>query len=380
VPTILEDGDVVTFGKSVGRDNDLVRPVSVRVRFVHSADSLPSGGNSTPARDYPSPSHVDDGADGAICRSNSGRYGLHVPDTFSSDGSSSSDHDSDIEEISPPAPALNSGVGELVEDPVPSYQGNLGGTLPSLQGLGLLAPRCIHPLHRVFSHTGLSSRSFSSHSSGSDHVVDTSRLSFPHSQEQALEDDDEVDEVDSLYDAPTDAFTVHTLPPIINCDSQSSIGVDSIYGPTHNVESHAAVLPLMPILCPDPSGSGLHPGVSCHPSSPDRPYSQPNMSASDVIPALPGMGMFNEAKTSPEDISPSHADAAIPDIYNEDRNQEESQHFMTVEPDNVEDGLGVAHVEPINEDELSKIKATIQTLTVGLPSSYILCFLTSIAD
>ncbi|KAG9225636.1 hypothetical protein CCMSSC00406_0007493 [Pleurotus cornucopiae] len=89
-PTTILDGDVITFGKAVGRNNEIVRPVAVRVEIMTQ-------------------------------RHGSGRYGLYAPsiaptptsaDSTSSSSSSEddsshsnfdhSDHDSDIEEISCP--------------------------------------------------------------------------------------------------------------------------------------------------------------------------------------------------------------------------------------------------------------------------------------
>jgi hypothetical protein len=80
VPTPLGDGDIVTFGKSVGKDADLVRPVSVRVGFLLQP----------PDRSERSqPIHVQ--------RSNSGRFGV-----LSDIDSSSSSSDSEVEEVDPP--------------------------------------------------------------------------------------------------------------------------------------------------------------------------------------------------------------------------------------------------------------------------------------
>ncbi|KAJ8688910.1 hypothetical protein PTI98_012984 [Pleurotus ostreatus] len=88
-PSTILDGDVITFGKAVGRNNEIVRPVVVRVEIM----------TSTPLQ-----------------RHGSGRYGLYPPSVAptptSADSTSSSeeddsshsnfdhsDHDSDIEEI-----------------------------------------------------------------------------------------------------------------------------------------------------------------------------------------------------------------------------------------------------------------------------------------
>ncbi|KAF9782468.1 hypothetical protein BJ322DRAFT_1111329 [Thelephora terrestris] len=79
-PTPLADGDLVTFGKSVGKDADLVRPVTVRVNFLlHPADRS----------ERSPPIHIQ--------RSNSGRFGV-----LTDIDSSSSSSDSEVEEVDPP--------------------------------------------------------------------------------------------------------------------------------------------------------------------------------------------------------------------------------------------------------------------------------------
>ncbi|KAF9650438.1 hypothetical protein BDM02DRAFT_3112211 [Thelephora ganbajun] len=80
VPTPLADGDVVTFGKSVGKDADLVRPVSVRVKFL-----LQPADHS----EISQPTHIQ--------RSSSGRFGV-----LTDIDSSSSSSDSEVEEVDPP--------------------------------------------------------------------------------------------------------------------------------------------------------------------------------------------------------------------------------------------------------------------------------------
>lgn len=85
VPTPLADGDVVTFGKSVGKDADLVRPVSVRVNFL-----LQPADHS----EISQPIHIQ--------RSSSGRFGV-----LTDIDSSSSSSDSEVEEVDPPEVLLS---------------------------------------------------------------------------------------------------------------------------------------------------------------------------------------------------------------------------------------------------------------------------------
>ena len=91
----LSDGDVLTFGKSVGKDDGVVRPVTARVRLLFSPPPAPAlpvqpATPVTPA----SSAHP----------SSSGRYGIYTPAMTSSGSDSSSE--SDVEEIPPPQPDL----------------------------------------------------------------------------------------------------------------------------------------------------------------------------------------------------------------------------------------------------------------------------------
>ena len=85
VPTPLADGDVITFGKSVGKDADLVRPVSVRVNFLLQPVDSSEISQSI---------HIQ--------RSNSGRFGV-----LTDIDSSSSSSDSEVEEVDPPEVLLS---------------------------------------------------------------------------------------------------------------------------------------------------------------------------------------------------------------------------------------------------------------------------------
>ncbi|KAJ6581231.1 hypothetical protein B0H19DRAFT_1114325 [Mycena capillaripes] len=101
-PTLLADGDVVTFGKSVGSDKGLVRPVVARIDLLY--------GSQPPLKPLVVPGPAESQNKSPL-RTPSGRYGVYFP--ASSEGASSSDerdspdsHDSDIEEISGPSHAV----------------------------------------------------------------------------------------------------------------------------------------------------------------------------------------------------------------------------------------------------------------------------------
>ncbi|KAF9552871.1 hypothetical protein CPC08DRAFT_754510 [Agrocybe pediades] len=101
-PTVLADGDVVTFGKSVGKGDELVRPVVVRVELIEGPVVIPRINPFKPLV-VPSPSTSER-------KAKSGRYGVGSSPSSSSSSSSSSDEFqssksgiySDIEEVSPP--------------------------------------------------------------------------------------------------------------------------------------------------------------------------------------------------------------------------------------------------------------------------------------
>ncbi|KAK0475880.1 hypothetical protein IW261DRAFT_1493444 [Armillaria novae-zelandiae] len=98
MPTALATNDIITFGKTVGRGGDMVRPVVARVEVLYSQPVSVFRPLIVPD----SPTNSEGSA------KSSGRYGLHVS---SSESSSGSDHDSDIEELRspPPVPSIRCG-------------------------------------------------------------------------------------------------------------------------------------------------------------------------------------------------------------------------------------------------------------------------------
>lgn len=113
IPTVLADGDLITFGKSVGRDIYLVRPIVLRIELIFGGDALfpallplPRSLDADTADDA-QPSSLSQSQDDehehdkGSARPSTGRYGVFLPSPESS--SSSSDGDSDIQEISPPS-------------------------------------------------------------------------------------------------------------------------------------------------------------------------------------------------------------------------------------------------------------------------------------
>jgi hypothetical protein len=92
----LADGDVITFGKTVGKDNGVVRPVIARVRYIYSSprvDTPPS-----PASAAGELLHSTSASPvAASLPGSSGRYGIYTPAMTSSESDSSSE--SEVEEI-----------------------------------------------------------------------------------------------------------------------------------------------------------------------------------------------------------------------------------------------------------------------------------------
>ncbi|TFK19242.1 hypothetical protein FA15DRAFT_674624 [Coprinopsis marcescibilis] len=111
----LSDGDVITLGKTVGRNEGCVRPVVVRVELQRHS-SVSTNTNSTSTSSLPLPLSSSSSFKPLIVpspasdKSSSGRYGVYDEGSSSSglsssSSSSSSDemYDSEIEEIEPPS-------------------------------------------------------------------------------------------------------------------------------------------------------------------------------------------------------------------------------------------------------------------------------------
>lgn len=126
-PTSLSDGDIVTFGKSVGRNSEIVRPVVARIELLRGPQSDNEFKSfSIPTTPITPSSRLDDSpSSSSSSRASSGRYGVFINSSSSSDGNSSpiSDNDSDIEEI----PA--SGANALPLLPRGSLSGDAGSHL-----------------------------------------------------------------------------------------------------------------------------------------------------------------------------------------------------------------------------------------------------------
>ncbi|KAF8962821.1 hypothetical protein BDZ97DRAFT_2076146 [Flammula alnicola] len=127
-PTLLADGDVITFGKSVGKGDECVRPVVVRIELLHATGSTPT----SPFKPLIVPSSSSP-------KSSSGRYGIHTSPSSSSDESCESPSGiySDIEEIPPPSssapqPPAPSSQSPSAPPPPSSAQGSLINALRSL--------------------------------------------------------------------------------------------------------------------------------------------------------------------------------------------------------------------------------------------------------
>ncbi|KAF9466729.1 hypothetical protein BDZ94DRAFT_1319246 [Collybia nuda] len=108
-PTSLSDGDIITFGKSVGRNSEIVRPVVARIELLrgsqHENTFKPLAMPVTPITPSNHPNVSPSSSSSS--RSSSGRYGVFINSSSSSDGNSSpiSAHNSDPEEV--PASGAN---------------------------------------------------------------------------------------------------------------------------------------------------------------------------------------------------------------------------------------------------------------------------------
>ncbi|KZT03062.1 uncharacterized protein LAESUDRAFT_729570 [Laetiporus sulphureus 93-53] len=93
-PTVLADGDIITFGKSVGHGPTLVRPVSVRVQLLFGTNTV-----FNPSMPHNISSSVSEKASPT---ESSGRYGVYILSDSSSSVSGS--ESPDVEEVSSSQP------------------------------------------------------------------------------------------------------------------------------------------------------------------------------------------------------------------------------------------------------------------------------------
>lgn len=94
-PTVLADGDIVTFGKIVSNDDTIVHPITARVSLLYGP------GPAAATLTHITPNANEAGLSEEPPRGTSGRYGIYVS---SDESEESSDGGSDVEEIPPPSP------------------------------------------------------------------------------------------------------------------------------------------------------------------------------------------------------------------------------------------------------------------------------------
>ncbi|KAI0781706.1 hypothetical protein BC629DRAFT_580419 [Irpex lacteus] len=136
-PRPLENMDIITFGKIVGRDETFVRPMVAKVRMHYALSPASSPAFATPLSTISGPGPA---------QSTTGRYGLVAPSALSD--SSDSEDDSDVEEI----PARSSDAAQAsysnhfpLFSPMPPMQ------MPRPSGFGLFnnyfSSRAYSPSH-----------------------------------------------------------------------------------------------------------------------------------------------------------------------------------------------------------------------------------------
>src|ERR1700722_9164811 len=105
-PTVLADGDVITFGKMVGKDSQTVSPVVVRVELLYDSPSE-TVSRLSPLLPTTTPTKSTAESSTESNKSQAGRYGLYTTSSHNSEASSQSDPDSDIEELDGPPPTIH---------------------------------------------------------------------------------------------------------------------------------------------------------------------------------------------------------------------------------------------------------------------------------
>ncbi|TFY77380.1 hypothetical protein EWM64_g6631 [Hericium alpestre] len=278
----LTHGDVITFGKTVGRDHSVVRPIMVVIRLLHDNDNNPNQPASNGGLKLATPE--------SIKSTKSGRYGLYSehPSSISSlSAESSSDedsapvHDSDIEEIDPPEEY------PISRSELPISSSLSSSSLPSIHGLGILH-RFLPPLHAP--QPSLSFRSPILSRQGSKHLW--------------FYDDDE------LPDSPPADQSAKSTSPVDDHESESR----------NSPQAPAAVSPEpMPTAIPDPPVIGAYPDSRLQSPVPQVISISPDpevvfavaaaaQEADDVQEAAPSHPDYDVEESSSPEVEAAHWD------------------------------------------------------------------------
>jgi hypothetical protein len=165
VPIALQDGDTLTFGKTVGKEPYLVSPVTANVMLIYDTEAVQSPPISQPVIslvDSPTrpatPIKDKDYAE-APNPPTAGRYGLLGPHSSPSSPSSPGSFSEDFSQSDPDAEEDDDEEDDYLDPPEEYPSVPFGGhaqvqstsacyaSLPSLHGLGLLASR--HVIHHA---------------------------------------------------------------------------------------------------------------------------------------------------------------------------------------------------------------------------------------
>lgn len=161
-PTLLDDSDIVTFGKSVGKNEECVKPVVARIELLYSGQN--STHPTSPIKPLVVPCNSSPSSVKSSPKSNSGRYGINDTSSSSSDESSfNSGLYSDIEEI--PAPTPSSSKPVTSQNPSSSSTGSFlkrllpPSQLPAVQRRDFL-PSLSEIVERPLAHVSMFLSSF----------------------------------------------------------------------------------------------------------------------------------------------------------------------------------------------------------------------------
>ncbi|TFK38509.1 hypothetical protein BDQ12DRAFT_683771 [Crucibulum laeve] len=228
----LEDGDIITFGKTVGKGEDLVTPVIARVELLYG------GPGAAPPFSTFKPLVVPAISSSNKSGSSSGRYGVRVPSSSSSSDDSYGASDeaySDIEEIPAPSMKNESSSSNSAKVSVNRAFEKLKGLFPPTH-TPLAPARLSTPPHRAFSpeyepfSPPYSPRSPRWSRDSSRFVSRSSSPDFTRLPTPPLNDGEEVPEAGNYYDAAMyeshgDIFSCSDLRED-NSQSQSSTPMD----------------------------------------------------------------------------------------------------------------------------------------------------------
>lgn len=226
---MLADGDILIFGKAVGRDKDTVEPVTAHVKLLFAPTTQNAVATPLSVRTSLSPDTAP--SEKSPSPGTSGRYGIYV----SSDSSaSSSDGDSDIEEIPPPFESrVHATASQLSQSSHSSQLSHFSARMQMLRNLLPAVPSsCVDELPPTAFAQLLASSSLPDPGPVDDDNSSESSASSHEYADQPVQARSQLDDWHGLYDPPSPSPPTNDLAapdiPALALDAEPPMVIDEL--------------------------------------------------------------------------------------------------------------------------------------------------------